>query len=121
MELQVLTRADLVQINLGTIHGMQVVFLHGRFINVREDQFKSVIIENAFAVQRFNHPAGGLALAESGNIDPAAQFQISLLHRFIKLLCRDGERQFRFVSGNFLVGVAHEYLSSIILSSDLGA
>ena len=31
---------------------------------------------------------------------------------FIKLLCRNGECHFCFVSGNLLVGMAHEYLSS---------
>ena len=72
MEFQILAFADFVQIDLGPVDGMKVVFPDGFLICVREKRLKGIVIENAFAVQRFNHSAGGLALAESGNIDPSA-------------------------------------------------
>ena len=112
MELQVFACADLIQINLGPVHGMKVIFLHSRFIHVRENHFKRIIIENAFAVHPLDQAPGSFAFAEAGNIDPSAQLQICFLHRFVELFSGNSECQFRFVSGNLLIGMAHEYLSS---------
>ena len=112
MEFQILSRPDFVQIDLGLIHGLQIIFLDSRTVNVRKQGFKSVVIKNAFAVKGLDHPAGCLSPAETGNVDPLAQLQESLLKRFGKLVRGDDKRQLRFVSGKFLVGVAHEYRSS---------
>ena len=112
MELQVLPRTDLIQVDLGLVHGLQVIFLDGRTVSIRKQNLKSIIIEDALAVKRFDHLAGSLAPAEAGNVDPLAQLQESLMQRFGELLRGDGERKLGFVSGNLLVGVAHEYRSS---------
>ena len=112
VELQILAGADLIQVNLGLIHGFQIKFLNSRTVSVRENDLKSVIIENALAVQSLDHLARGLSFPESRYVDPLAQLQKSLRHRFIKLFRGNGKGQFRFVAGQFLVGVAHEYLSS---------
>ena len=116
MELQLLAGTDLVQGDFGLIHGMKVKFLHSRFIRFREQNLKCVIIEDAFPVQRLDHPPGRLASAEAGYIDAAPVFQECLLHGFIKLLGGNGKGQFRLVSGKLLIGMAHEYLSSCVLS-----
>ena len=112
VELQVLAAADFIQIDLGLAHRLQVVFVNSRTVRVREKQFKRVIKENALSIQPFDNLPGSLSLPESGHVDPLAQLQESLQQRFVKPLGRNGERQFRFVSGYLLVGVAHESLSS---------
>ena len=112
MELQVLAGANLVQVNLGLINGLQIIFFNSRTVRIREDDLESVIIENALAVKGLDHFARSLALPETRNVDTLTHLKESLRHCFIKLLRGDRKGQFRFVSGQLLVGMAHEYLSS---------
>ena len=108
----ILAGADLIQIDLGLVHRLQIIFFHSRTVCVGENDLKSVVIEDALAIKRLDHLSRSLALPETRHVNPLAQLQECLLHRFVKLLRGDREGQLRFVSGQLLVGVAHEYLSS---------
>ena len=110
VEFQILAGSDLFQIEFRLIHGLQVIFLHRRFVGVRKQQIDGIVIENALAVQRFHHFPGSLALPEAGNADAPAHFQESLLHRLCKLVGGECEAQLGLVAAQFFIGIAHGFL-----------
>ena len=109
-ELQILALADLLHVHLGTVHGLEALRLDGRGIHLGEDDVQSVVIEHAFAVHGLDQLAGGLALAEAGDVDTAAHLQICLIHGLVELLGRHDDGQLGLVAGKLLIGMAHDGL-----------
>ena len=72
---------------VGTAYSLQILLNNSFFINLREDLFQAVFIENVCAIHRFDHLPGSLALTEAGNHNILAGLQVclvyTLLHQFL--------------------------------------
>ena len=106
-ELQVLAGADLLDLDLRTIHDVHLVLLNGRAVHFIEDQLESLVVEDALAVHILDHLARRLALAEARDIHLAANLDVSLAHRLVELGGVDVKGQLNLIAGNLFNSNAH--------------
>ena len=97
-KLQFLAGADLLQVKLGLVNGMDAFLLDGFPVRVGEDDIKGIVIENAGAIHGLYQFARGLALAKTGYVDLPPCLQVGLLHCFVKRLSRYAEAEFYLVA-----------------------
>ena len=71
--------ADLHIGQAGTADGLKLLLSDGKIIDLGEDLFQTVFVENMCSVHSLNHLAGSLALTEAGDHDVLAGLQISLV------------------------------------------
>ncbi|MPM81456.1 hypothetical protein SDC9_128509 [bioreactor metagenome] len=106
-KLQFLPAADLLDIQLRPVHGMEVALGNGFLIGIREHRVQRFVIKHTFTIHALNELARGLALTEAGHIKAPSRLQISLLHRRVKICRRYGERDFYLISGKLFSAELH--------------
>ena len=79
----------------GTADGLQALLLrNGKVINLGENLFQTVFVENVSAVHGLDHLPGGLALTEAGNHDLLTSLEVGFvdtgLHQILVDLHNDG-------------------------------
>ena len=114
-ELQVLARADLLDLDLRTIDDLQLVLLHGRAVDLVKDELERIVIEDALAVHVLDQLARGLALAEARDVHLTANLDVCLVHRLVELRALDVKGQLHLIAGNLFHGSAHALLFLLVL------
>ena len=92
----------LVLLHLGVLNGraghdLQFLFLHGEIIGLGSQIIDGLLMEHAFSVHGFHDLPGGLALAETGDLDALSVLVEDLDHGRLKFLRGNGNGDQRAV------------------------
>ena len=86
--------ADLHVGQVGTADGLEILLGNGEVIDLGENLFQTVFVENVGAIHGLDHLSGSLALTEAGELDALAGLHVSLvdtgLHQFLVDFDNDG-------------------------------
>lgn len=82
---------DVEHLDIGAVDRLDALFLDGGVVGRGVGVVDGLLIEDALAVQLFDHPAGGLAAAEAGNGHPLDILFEHLVDRLAERLGVDGD------------------------------